>query len=763
MHPMALHRPDACALRGILRPFACLLVAAAAGVHPSAAQSPAILRGTVITSAGAALRGVSVVASDPAGRARSAISDTVGAFTLPLAGDGRYIVNTRAIGYRSSATIVQIRGGIAQPLRIVLGDVTVLPPVQVIGSAAGRRALHPGASELAGAVSVLSGSQISREQVAFAQELLRKVPGVYRAEFNQGIVAGDIGVRGFNSESEIASTKLLIDGIPSNANSGVSEMNALFPLEISQIDIVRGTNDPRFGMFNLAGNIGVETPRGGSYMTTRLQAGAFGAREGQLLTAWEQSGFSQTLFAGLRSSDGYRDRTGMSKWSVSGKWFYRSPDERVSIGVIGRSHRLETAAPGYLTFAQSRSTPRLSPVFAADDGGNVDTDHGSLHVDVRQTATLAWSLKAYLQRFDRARFVRFSAAGAQQERLEDERQRGAIATATWRPAAMSPWALVITGGVDRQEQDNLQQRYRDVARVRQATLRDYDFTLDNDGAFLQVTGAPLARLQLAAGLRADRFAGSFLNVTTNATLPIIDYGWIPQPKASATLRLTSRLSTYANYGRAFQIGSGVATYSTKPLAPSRNDGAEIGFVSTPITSVTARAGIWRQVASDEVRLKFDNTGDSENIGRTRRTGVDVESTWRVTRTLSVWGAGTSQRAILVEPGLANATSRGKLLNHVPSWTAKYGADWSPRVGVSVTAWSYMQGDYQITPQNDRGRWGGIQTVNTDISYRWRSAAVGLGVTNLFDRYSEYAWWDGTQTLHSPAAPRSMFVTLTLDR
>jgi iron complex outermembrane recepter protein len=746
----------------------CALLASvpvAGQAQPSApgASAGLTIHGTVRSSTGAPLSQVQIAAADASGRSQTGSTDAAGTFRVAVPGAGRFTVQARAVGYRPSTTAVSVTASGSSELAITLTPVQVLGSVQVIGTDAAPSALHPGASDVAGAVSVLSGDQISREQVNFAQELLRKVPGVYRAEFNQGVVAGDIGIRGFNSESEIASTKLLIDGIPANTNSGVSEMNALFPLEISRMEIVRGTNDPRFGMFNLAGNISVATPRGGSYLTTRLQGGSFDTRELQLLAAFEQRGFSQTLFAGLRESRGYRANAESDKWSVSGKWFYRAPTDRVTIGVIGRSHRLSTAAPGYLSLAESRSTPSASPSFSNADGGTIATDHGSLHVDIQQTRTLAWSARAYGQRFARVRFVRFTAAGAQQERVEDERQQGAIGTVTWRPAALASRNVVLTGGADLQQQDNLQSRYRTSDRVRQATLRDFDFTLDNTGGFVQLSAAPLPRLELAAGLRADRFSGTFRNVLTNSTLPIIEYGWIPQPKASASLRLTDRLSTYANYGRAFQIGSGVATYGTQPLNPSRNDGVEFGVVSAPITAVSLRAGMWQQKASDEVRLKFDNSGDSENIGRTERRGVDVEATVRLRSHISLWAAGTSQRAVLTEPGLTNATSKGKRLNHVPAWTAKYGADWSPRVGLTLSFWSYMQGQYQITPQNDRGTWGDIRTVNSDISWRYRALAVGVGVTNLFDRYSEYVFFDGAQTLHSPAASRALFLTLTVDR
>jgi iron complex outermembrane recepter protein len=746
-----------------------LLCAAAPAPTASAAREPhgsglvSLVTGTVVSSQGVAIAGATVTASDAFGRAHRGQSDDRGMFRIQTAGAGRYTLVARAVGYSPATIVAESRETSAPAVRIELTPVTTLRPVQIVGAAPATKRVHPDASDLAGAVSVLSGAQIQREQVNFAQELLRKVPGVYRAEFNQGIIAGDIGIRGFNTESDVASTKLLIDGIPSNLNSGVSEMNALFPLEIARMDVVRGTNDPRYGLFNLAGNVAIETERSGSRLVSRLQSGSFGAQEGQLLTAFQKSGFSQTLFAGLRRSDGYRSNSDLNKWSVSGKWFYDAPDDSWRIGVIGRSHRLETAAPGYLTFAQSRTAPRLSPTFSAADGGSVATDHGSVHVDVQQTKTLAWSLRGYAQHFDRVRYVRFTAAGAQQERIEDERQHGAIATVTWRPAAAEARALVVTGGADFQRQENEAQRFRTADRTRAATLRDQAFALDNMGGYVQMTASPLSRVQVAGGIRADRFSGAFRNRLTSTSLPILDDGWISQPKASVSVQLARRLSTYANYGRAFQIGVGAGAYGATPLAPSRNDGAEVGIVAEPARVLSVRAGVWQQKASDEVRLKFDNSGDSENIGRTSRRGVDVEGTLRLPRAVSVWVAGTSQRAVLVEPGLTNASSRGKLLNHVPRWTAKYGADWTLGTGLHFSFWSYLQGAYQITPQNDRGTWGDIRTVNADVSWRWRAVAVGLGATNLFSRYSEYAWWDGTQTLHSPAPPRSLFLTMTVDR
>lgn len=737
---------------------------AQAPATPAAATGEVVIRGAVRQPDGRPVTGADVRLTDPNGRSTPVRTDGNGQFTATVPGAGRYTLVVRAVGYASVSQPVAARAG-AEPIAIVLRPQAQLTPVQVIGATTTSRDLHPGADALLGAVSVLGGEQIARENVAFSQELLRKVPGVYRAEFNQGIVNGDIGLRGFNTESEIASTKLLIDGIPSNLNSGVSEMNAIFPLEISRMDVVRGTNDPRFGLFNLAGNVSVETAQGGgNYITSRLQGGSFGTQEAQVLGNVAVGGFSQTIFAGARRADGYRANSASDKWTASGKWFYTTDSARVRVGLIARMHRLDTEAPGYLTQSQSRSTPRFSPVFSNSDGGTVDSDHGSLHLDVRQTSTLSWSLKAYTQRFDRVRFVRFTAAGAQQERIEDERQVGTIGTVTWRPASLADRKVVVTGGLDLQQQTNEQFRFRTLDRARQATLRDQDFTLDNTGGFVQVSSAPTSWLTLTAGMRADRFDGEFTNnLPSPTTLPVLQFGTITQPKVSAGVRINDRLSGYANYGRGFQIGSAIAAYGRTPLRASVNDGGEVGLVSEPLRGWTVRAGYWEQRASDEVRLRFDNSGDSENIGRTRRRGLDIESTLRLPKAVQLWMAGTSQRAVLVEPGRTNAAVAGNLLNHVPSWTVKYGAEWTPRTGLTTSAWAYAQGDYQIVPQNNRGRWGAMHTVNADVSWRWRAAALGLGVTNLFDRYMEYVWWDGAQTLHSPASGRALFLTVTLDR
>ena len=91
--------------------------------------------------------------------------------------------------------------------------------------------------------------------------------------------------------------------------------------------------------------------------------------------------------------------------------------------------------------------PRSSPAYAAADRGKRELGQLSAHLDGQLTADLSWSAKLYTQRYENRRWVRFSAAGVQQERGNDERQHGAIATLTWRPKVNWAHEFTLEGGL----------------------------------------------------------------------------------------------------------------------------------------------------------------------------------------------------------------------------------------------------------------------------------------------------------------------------
>jgi iron complex outermembrane receptor protein len=168
------------------------------------------------------------------------------------------------------------------------------------------------------------------------------------------------------------------------------------------------------------------------------------------------------------------------------------------------------------------------------------------------------------------------------------------------------------------------------------------------------------------------------------------------------------------------------------------------------------------MATDEVRLKADGSGDSENVGKTKRQGVDLELSWKAHVWAEIWSAWSVQSAEFVQPGPAELHLRGKELDHVPDQSVKLGIDSRFTEAFSTSIWLYGQDAYFLTPDNATGRFGGYVTVNADLRYRWKKATFGVHGKNVTDEYYEYVWHDGAQTLHSPADGRTFLATVSFE-
>lgn len=626
------------------------------------------------------------------------------------------------------------------------------------------------------AVTVISGDKLKNEVVDESQDLLKKVPGVAVAEFNQGIITSDIGLRGFNTEGSTPNTKLLIDGIPSNVHVGVNNLREIFPLEIESIEVFRGTADPRYGLYNVAGNINVATKEGGDRVELKSLYGAFATTENQALAAKSFGPLSQTVFAGYRDSKGFRAHSAQNKLSASSKTFL-DIGEKWRTGVILRAYEMDAQSPGYLSTSDNpRENPSFSPAFAQADGGEQSNRHASLHLDGNPAESLEVSLRAYGQSFDRHRFVRFGGgAGVQTERSEDEKQTGAIATVTSRPGF---WDASFTLGADAQRQENVYERYNTVNRARSlvqpVSARNQEFTLLNYGSFASANVRPLSPLRLTAGMRYDRLTGDLTNRFNGSVRPMVDYDGLWQPKLGAVLDAPGgKVSLYGNWGITFGIAPREGSYNTVDLPSSKNRGWETGVKVAPASWMTARVAYWKMVSSDESRVLFGSPlADSESLGETLRKGIDVEVAVDPVSWLSVWGAWTRQDSRYLNPGAVNPLFRGRDIDHTPRYLVKGGVDLRPVKNLTASLSVSAQGDYHtINPESysaaniptiDR-RFGAYELADLDVTYAWTALTLGVHVKNIFDRYYEYVWNNGTtpNPNFAPGDPRAVYVSAAL--
>ncbi|MBK7617533.1 MAG: TonB-dependent receptor [Burkholderiales bacterium] len=627
------------------------------------------------------------------------------------------------------------------------------------------------AKRLFSSVDVVAGELVQGDAVRNTWELFRRVPGVLLTEFNQGTTSGKLSLRGFNGEGEVNAVKLLIDGVPSNTNDGnMPFIDLVFPLDIQSITTVRGTNDPRYGLHNIAGNVDITTRTGGNDTDVRLGGGAYGLADLQLAKGIEGGEWTQNYFVGVRHSDGFRDHAQSDKFSLAGKWFYQPSGANWQAGLIVRHHEHTADEPGYLSAADAQATPKLSYAISATDGGKRQLDQISLRAEGTAGKTLSWQTMVYQNEYSDERWVRFSASASQQERDTYETHQGLRASASWRPSVNGLASLVVEGGVDYEHQSDRSDRYNSTARARVSQTRGQAWDLDITGAFVQAVIKPVASLSLVPGLRVDQLGGGFTNRLSNLSFPVNDYGLITQPKLSAIWAVQPGQTVYANLGRSFQVGVGSATFKIPPrtsdLSASVNDGWEAGWKFQGLTGLmglTGRVALWQQTASDEVMRRLnDPSNDSDNIGSTRRRGLDVQLRAQPVANMEAWLSYSRQQATIVTPDPAAPTTRGKALDHVPHHLYSAGLDWQATSTLRLSGWAQGQTDYELDRNNDKGRFGAYTLLN--LGATWQAAKqweLGLTLKNLADRRSEYVWWDtaSKSDLHSPGDGRALYASV----
>ncbi|SFL90114.1 TonB-dependent receptor [Rugamonas rubra] len=631
----------------------------------------------------------------------------------------------------------------------------------------GKRVGALAARTVLSSVDILGADLVADQQVQNTWELFGRAPGVTLTQFRQGNESGKLSFRGFNGEGEVNAVKLLIDGVPSNDNGGgMPFLDMIFPQEIQGIEIVRGTNDPRYGLHNIAGNANVLTRTGGNYRQARLDVGSFATRQVQLSAGVEDGNWSQNYSFGRLESAGYRDHSRFDKYTLGGKWFYTSDARRWRVGLSVRHSESGGQEAGYLTAADAYRAPTLSYPYAQSEGGNRQMNQASVQLDGEPGETLSAAARLYTNSVKDQRWLRYAILASQQERVIDEAHHGLSGSLTWRPRGLAGVLrdMSLEGGINAERQNDASPRYATLNQVRTATTRDQRFTFDNYGAYVQAVFMPMAGLKLIPALRVDRFAGSLSDPSKNQHFAIQDYGWIRQPKFSVVYAPWRAASLYGNWGRTFQVGAGAAAYRSTAgeLKPSINEGWEGGVKFTPADWLDGRLAVWRQDASDEVKRRLnDPSGGSENVGKTRRQGVDLQLNLRPSDDSTAWASYSWQRARIVEPDPAAPATLGKQIDHVPATLFSAGLDYRPGDKLRLRAWSNGQGGYYLTTANTGAKYGAYVLFNASARYQVRpELSLELQVKNLTDRYIEYVWIND-QTRHAPGDGRALSLSAQL--
>jgi len=628
-------------------------------------------------------------------------------------------------------------------------------------------------------VDVLGADQIQDKQVQHSWELLGQMPGIQLTETRQGAESGKVSFRAFNGEGYLNAIKTLIDGVPSNVNSGNQRfIDMLFPLEISYIEVVRGTNDPRYGLHNIGGNVNFGTRQGDNYTDARVSYGSYNTRDAQLAVGRESGGFAQNYFFGTQASDGYRDHDRSKKYAVGGKWFYGSVDDGMRIGLTARAYHHEAEEPGFMTEAELKADRRGSQRRNANDFDDRDMHQFGLHADLTLAPTVFLSSKLYYNRYEDSRQVTFSdlptGNAPRQRRVWDETQAGMLTALTWQARN----ELTLEAGVNYEHQDNgyIRQRFSyseptDFDAPPARVQNDDRHTFDNWGAYVQAIYQPTEGLKIVPAYRVDRFSGD-TRLPGGVTGTLQRYGTIGQPKLSVVQSLGARANVYANWGRTFQVltGSTAPAYLTAGQAvmrPSTNTGMEVGLKFSPFAGSQARLAVWQQDAENETS-NMPATGTTVTLGKTRRRGGDAQASAQLGDKWTVWASHAYQEAKIVRDGRDGALSlKGREVAAVPRRISNIGLEYQATPALQLGLQGRAQGDYYLEERNGTGKYGDFAVLDLSAKYQISPTLnVDMQIRNATDREYAYVWYDSffwtqVQPMFSPAAGRSIYLGLTM--
>lgn len=635
------------------------------------------------------------------------------------------------------------------------------------------------AHEVLTSVDVLGAEQIEDQNVGQSWELLGQMPGIQLTETRQGAESGKVSFRAFNGEGYLNAIKTLIDGIPSNVNSGNQRfIDMLFPLEIDYIEVVRGTNDPRYGLHNIGGNINFGTHQGGDYTDMRLGYGSFDTRQVQVAIGRETGDFAQNGFLGYQASDGYRDHDSSEKYTLGGKWFYGDLDDGMRIGLTARVYRQKADEPGFMTAEELAADRRGSALRNRNDGDVRDMSQFGVHLDLALADALVFGTKLYHNRYKDDRKVTFSDLPAgnapRQRRFWDEQQTGLLATLTWTANDR----LTLEGGANHEQQRNAYVRERftfstptDFDAVPARVQNDDFHTFDNTGAYVQAIVQATDALKIVPAYRVDRFSGA-TQLPGGVRARLQDYGTIGQPKLSVVYALGTDTNIYANWGRTFQVltGSTPPAYLTPgqmAMRPSTNTGVEAGIRFAPFDGAQARLALWQQDAENEIS-NMPATGTTVVLGETRRRGVDAQLDWQLGDDWTLWASHAWQEAKITRDDRAAALSiQGNEVAATPRHISNLGVDYRWSDALQFGLQGRAQGDYYLEERNITGKYGNFAVVDLSAKYAINPKMhVDVQLKNATGREYVYAWYDSffqdtPQPMFSPSTGRALFVGFTM--
>ena len=586
-------------------------------------------------------------------------------------------------------------------------------------------------------VTVITAEDIRNSGETSLPRLLARQPGVFVRD-NSGSPDMQVDLRGFGVTGD-QNTLILLDGRRLSEYELTTARWSSIPIEsIDRIEIVRGSGAVLYGGGATGGVINVitkEPDRGTKSFDVYAGGGSYNTRDYRVGGQIANQTIGLGLNGGHYTSDNYRQNNRVDQDNFVADLRNFDPDHRLNLklGYDKQDLRL----PGTRTEAElntDRRGTRTPTDFSNRSGGFANLSGQFRLGDAELVTDLGYRQK---NNDFHAAFSGLSLDGNTN-----------VETWSFSPRLKIPYSAFgvnnsLVVGVDWEDWDYTSTRTNPASATAQQR---------NSAVYLQNVSTLIPGTTLALGGRLQRVDFE----ASDSTLPAGGAAEEQNRNLSAyeigaRHQLNGAVAIYGKYGYSFRVATldeiyspGLGAFFIPPsvtfIEPQTSHDAELG-IEAQFGPGRYRIAVYRSDLKNEIH--FDSNAFSNvNLPPTRRSGMELEGKWTLTRSALLFANYTYSDAIIRSGSLGGIDVSGNRIPLVPRNMANAGIDWSITERTRLNAAVNYVGS-QLYDGDESNTFGkqmpAYWTADLGVFHTIDNWTFGASVRNLFDeKYYTYA-------------------------
>lgn len=492
-------------------------------------------------------------------------------------------------------------------------------------------------------VTVITREDIDNSGATTLQELLADYAGIIFYDNVGNGVETTIDIRGF---SEGTSMAVYVDGVRINEpdDNGVN-LELLDPGIIERIEIIPGGASFSHGNGALSGTVKIYTRRGYGETFNELYAGygGYSTKRAGIRSGSKMGPHSYFLSYGYLDSDGFRDNSNVRQHKIFGKYDYEVPGS-YGLELSFRYSSGELGNPGALTPEELAQDRKQNP-FNLVDFNKTDECVFTARFSYALSDKTLLSVVGHRREADIEVLTtgRNAAIWGGFKSKSGNESTGMAAQLTYEND-LGSWGHSLTAGLEivRDMFGNVGS-FTDINGNPTYESNDRDTDQDSRAFYLHGSLDPVDFFTLTGAVRHDRVNMDFRdNFSKNTGQKEFDK---TTAMAGFNLVLARGTALFFRYSQSFQTPTvndlfAFPLFGSNPdLEPTTGDTYEGGFRAALGESWNLQAALYRMDLENEVVFVITDPiwfiGSNENVGRSRRTGFEMQLDGRLAEVVNL--------------------------------------------------------------------------------------------------------------------------------